>query len=293
MSIVEQALERVKGTAEDGRITPSRPKQPLLVPGPAAAEHRFESITIDYKALEDAGLMPTASARVRTVDAFRRIKWPIVRASFSPNGAGHGHSNLVLVTSSLPDEGKSFISVNLAFSIALERDCGVILVDADLAKPHISEVFGVRNKRGLTDLLTGRETDPAKVLLATDTPGFRLLPAGTPDPSAPELLASQRMHELLEWLRENCSDCIVLFDSPPLLATNEAQVLAQSAGQILLVICADRTSQADVKEAVALIEDGKSIKCVLNQVNWITSGNRYGGYYGEGFGSKSDTSRRS
>jgi protein-tyrosine kinase len=299
MSIVERAIERVRRDETEAgakhKVAESPMRQPQPVPASVALDQKLESIPIDYGALRTAGLLPPESERRRTTDEFRRIKWPLVRAAFSPDSVGQNRANLILVTSSLAGEGKSFVSVNLAFSIALERDCGVVLVDADLAKPQISEVFGARQKRGLTDLLAGRETDPAKVMLATDTPGFRLLPAGSLDPRAPELLASQRMHGLIGWLHQNCSDCIILFDSPPLLGSNEAQVLAQSAGQILLVICADKTPQSAVKDAVALIEEGnsKSIKCVLNQVNWLKPDNAYGTYYGEGYGQSAETAPRS
>jgi exopolysaccharide/PEP-CTERM locus tyrosine autokinase len=281
MSIVERALDRVRHADRPAERKPEGSARALpTLPASPSAESRLETLAIDRNALCAAGVLPPESEWRQTTDEFRRIKWPLVRAAFPESGPAVANSNRLLVTSSLAGEGKSFVSVNLAFSIALERGIGVVLVDADLARPHTSEAFGVRGRRGLTDLLSERETDPEKIILATDTPGLRLVPAGTIDASAPELLSSHRMQQLLQWLDEKFANSIILFDSPPLLVSNEAQVLSHMVGQVLMVISADNTRQSEVQEAIALLGEGPAVKCVLNKLSPAFS-RGYGAYYGQ------------
>jgi len=289
MSIVERVLDRVRqGERPTERTVETRAERKPEASRNLAAvaqnslpvDSRLDTLTVDYKSLQAAGVLPPDSERHHTTDEFRRMKWPLVRSAFPENGQPTANSNLVLVTSSLAGEGKSFVSVNLAFNIALERGVGVVLVDSDLARPHTSDAFGVRNRRGLTDLLSGRETEPEKIVLATDVPGLRIVPAGSYDAAAPELLGSQRMQSFVEWLKESFPNTIFLFDSPPLLQSNEGQVLSQFVGQVLVVISADKTRQSEVHEAVDLLAEGPAVKCVLNKVSHTFS-RGYGAYYGQ------------
>ena len=138
--------------------------------------------------------------------------------------------NLVMVTSALPSEGKTFVALNLAMSMAMELDCRVLLVDADVVAPSLPAALGIEPAKGLMDLLTDDAPRFSDVLLGTNVERLTLLLAGTPHAGAAELLASEAMARLLAEMSSRYPDRIVLFDSPPLLATSESRVLASQVG---------------------------------------------------------------
>jgi capsular exopolysaccharide synthesis family protein len=183
----------------------------------------------------------------------------------------------VLVTSAAPGDGKTFVAISLALSIAAERDCGVLLVDGDCARRRATELFNAGARPGLTELLEDGKRSLNEVVVGTNIPGVRLLPAGQPDPNAAELLASRRMDEITRELTTTYSDYIVLFDSPPLLATNEAQVLARRMGQILFVVRSGETPHALVTEALELFAEDAHVSCVVNFAS-PNDASRYSGY---------------
>jgi exopolysaccharide/PEP-CTERM locus tyrosine autokinase len=196
------------------------------------------------------------------------------------------HGNLIMVTSAVAGEGKSFTSVNLAMSIAAELDHTVMLVDADVARPSILRMLGLPDGPGLLDLLEGK-AEMSSVLMKTNIDKLTILPSGTPHARATELLASDAMRLLLDDISKRYPDRIVIFDSPPLLLTTEARVLATQMGQVILVVQADNTLQVDVQHALATIESCPVKMMLLNKVRAEAKG-KYGyGYgYGHGYGGK-------
>jgi Mrp family chromosome partitioning ATPase len=170
-----------------------------------------------------------------------------------------------MVASALPGEGKSFTTMNLAFSISLEPDVTALLVDADVANPFISRTFGVEREPGLIDVLRDASLAADDVIIATDVPGLSILPAGQPVDTAVELLGSARMREVTRQLEGAASRRLVLFDSPPLLLTNESRVLCDMVGQILLVVRAGVTERSAVAQALGLLPAEKPVNLVLNQ----------------------------
>jgi receptor protein-tyrosine kinase len=184
-----------------------------------------------------------------------------------------------MVASALPGEGKSFTSVNLAFNMALEKDTSVLLVDADLPKPQISNVFGVGREPGLVDALLDDTLDVESLVIPTSVRGLSVLSAGCPDANATELLASDRMQRLVTSLVTADPRRIVLCDSPPLLLTTESRVLASAVGQIVIVVRAESTTHQAVVDALACIPEGKSVGLVLNQCRTAPAHEYYG--YGE------------
>jgi Mrp family chromosome partitioning ATPase len=157
------------------------------------------------------------------------------------------------------------------------------LVDADVAKPHISQLFGVQNQPGLTDLLKDKNAHVDKFVIRTDMDGLKILPAGRPDEGATELLASRRMEKVINELSESYSDRIVIFDSPPLLVTSESRVLASLMGQIAMIVCAGKTPQGAVLEAIDYLDQTKPINLILNQSMGGEGSGAYG-HYGYGYG---------
>ena len=186
--------------------------------------------------------------------------------------------NLVMVTSALPGEGKTFTATNLAISVAMELDSSVLLVDGDVAHPALPDLLGVPSSPGLLDLLTEGRVDVADALVKTNIDKLTVLPAGSRHRRATELLASEQMASLLRELATRYRDRIVIFDSPPLLATTEARVLATHMGQIIVVVAANATSQRAVDHALATIENCEIVLMMLNKVTTSEVGSYYGLY---------------
>lgn len=240
-------------------------------------------VNIDYDLLRKAGLLAPDAQQHRIADQYRLIKRPILNIASGQGAYQSDDANLIMIASPMPGDGKTFNCINLALSIATEKDKSVLLVDADVAKPHISRLFGVDNEPGLIDLLTDESLAVGDLLLRTNVPGLRLLPAGQSNEHATELLASKRMASIVETLSTTFPDRIVIFDSPALLLTSEAPVLASLMGQIVVVVCAGVTPRHAVLEAVEILDPEKAISLVLNKSGKGLDVDGYGGY---GYGSR-------
>jgi exopolysaccharide/PEP-CTERM locus tyrosine autokinase len=180
----------------------------------------------------------------------------------------------------VPHEGKTFTSINLAMSIAQERDTTVLLVDSDLVERALTQFFGLNEVEGLTDLLLDYEKDLGQVLGRTNVPKLRMIPSGSRHPEGAELLASEQMERIATELSTRYPDRIVIFDAPPLLASSQAVVLTKLVGQILFVVEEGKTTQPDVQEALDLLDPDKVIGMVLNKCSARRGRRGYGAYYG-------------
>ena len=272
--------QEMSGVQEEGIAEPTlTPQQsPRVVRGRGAQARHSRTIEIDLDALAAAGYLTPDQQRSQIADEFRVIKRPIIRNT-QGKGTEVNRANLVMVTSSLPGEGKSFVALNLAMSIASEVDSTVLLVDADVANPTLLRTMRVATSKGLLDLLTTNGGDVGDVLLKTNVPKLSILPAGTSHRRATEMLASETMAELVQEMADRYPDRIIVFDSPPLLVTTEARVLASLMGQIIMVVEADRTSQSTVMRALETIESCPVVLMMLNKAPRSEVG---GGYYGYG-----------
>ena len=236
-------------------------------------------VTIDVERLDALGMItPTSSKRSKIAEEYRLIKRPLLDNVANKGAAIVENVNLIAVTSSLPGEGKTFTAINLAMSIASEKDKTVLLVDADVAKPSVMRLLGIKAEKGLTDYLLGEVNSLSDVLLKTDIPNLTILPAGKRDLHSTELLASENMRMLLQEISSRYPDRIIIFDSPPLLATSEASVLANQMGQIIVVVEAGSTSQDMFKEAIALVDPEMIIGLVLNKSGQAFGTDYYGSY---------------
>ena len=244
---------------------------------PAAGSGK--QVTLDLSRLRDAGLVdPQSNKTNRTTEEFRRIKRPLLMHIRGEGATVVDNANMIMVTSALPGEGKTFTSINLAMSIAMEMDKTVLLIDADVAKPDVTARLGVEAEKGLIDVLLDDGLTLPDVLLRTDIPKLTLLPSGSRHVHSTELLASERMRQLTLELSSRYSDRIVIFDSPPLLLTSESRVLAGLVGQIVLVTEESRTPQHAVKEAVELLDDNEIVGIVMNKGTHRKDSDGYGGY---------------
>ncbi|MGQ5522113.1 XrtA-associated tyrosine autokinase [Chitinimonas sp. PSY-7] len=261
---------------------PSRPAPaaaPPVLTEPVSIKSRH--INLQMEQLAAAGLIYPNAPRSQLADEFRVIKRPLIANAMGKGAAPVKNGNLIMVTSALPNEGKSFTAANLAISIAMELDKTVMLVDADVARPSILKMLGLPPAPGLLDVLVAESNDLSGVLLRTNIETLTILPSGTPHVRATELLASDAMNELLEEMASRYPDRIIIFDSPPLLVTTEARVLAAHMGQIVMVVRAEGTLQSDVRHALSAIEECPVKMMLLNQVK----SSKHGGYgYGYGYG---------
>ena len=238
-------------------------------------------VALDLAKMRQYGIVTPEEGRTRIAEQVRVIKRPLLTNAFGKGPAKIKNGNLIMVTSALAGEGKSFCTVNLAISIAMEMDRTVLLVDADVARPSVPRILGLGPERGLLDILLDDRLELADVLIKTNIEKLTLLTAGTRHSHSTELLASQSMGELLTELAERYSDRVVIFDSPPLLLTSEARVLATQMGQIVLVVEAERTSQQAVKETLRQIESCDVVNLIYNKAGSFSGGEYYGYYYHE------------
>jgi exopolysaccharide/PEP-CTERM locus tyrosine autokinase len=231
-------------------------------PPPKPATRRVD---LDLVRMREQGMVTAAAGRTPLLEDFRVIKRPLLQRAFAERAPGERPGNLIMITSSLPGEGKTYCAINLAMSIAMELDHTVLLVDADVARPSILRTLGLPAQRGLMDLLTDDKLDMADVMLRTNVDTLSILPAGTDTPRATELLASSTMSSLVNEIANRYPDRIVIFDSPPLLLTSEARVLASHMGQIVMMVEAQTTTQHAVKEALHQLEGFNNVNLIYNK----------------------------
>lgn len=296
MSIIEQAAERLERLRQAGIDVPDtspRPGRPALSeavasPPPAAPpkveppKKQSRTVTIDIAKLRASGMITPDAPNSKTAGEFRVIKRPLIANAQGTGVPAVRRGNLIMVTSSLANEGKSYVAVNLALSIAFEIDTTVLLVDGDVIAPAVMQKLGLGESKGLIDLLTTPSLDVGDVLLKTNIERLSVLPAGTPHDRASELLASAGMTRLIQELATRYPDRIILFDSPPLLATTESRDLASHMGQIVVVVEADRTVRSTVEDALAKVESCPVVMTVLNKAVESELGSYYGYRSGNG-----------
>jgi protein-tyrosine kinase len=246
-------------------------------------------ITFDYQALRAAGLMAEEDEQRRLVSEYRQIKRPLVAAARGRGVPPLHNGRVIMVASALPGEGKTFTSINLALTLALEKETTVLLVDGDLAKAHLSRALGVKSEPGLTDLLLNEGSDVASAIIPTSLPGVTFLPAGRSAETATELLGSARMERLVADMLSRDPSRIVVFDSPPVLLTSESRALAGVVGQIVVVVRAEGTTHKAVVDTLKYLGEDKPIGLILNQTQTGTAHAYYGyGEYGE-YGESTDS----
>jgi protein-tyrosine kinase len=240
-------------------------KAPVAPAGDHAIRSTTRKVDLDLARMRDLGMVTAAGGRTALVEDFRIIKRPLIKRAFAERAPGDLPGNLIMVTSSLPGEGKTYCAINLAMSIAMELDHTVLLVDADVARPSVLRTLGLPAQRGLMDILVDESLDLSDVMLRTNVPTLAILPAGTSTPRATELLASAAMTNLVMEIAHRYPDRIVIFDSPPLLLTSEARVLASHMGQIVVVVESETTTQHAVKEALSQLEGIANVNLIYNK----------------------------
>lgn len=299
MDLIERAAERLKKSegaeakakapAEKAAVkkkparikaeAPRRQAPPKAPPALVQTGRQSRRVEVDLDHLRRNGFLVPDDPPTRLAEEFRVIKRQLLRRAL-PGGPDMIHNgNMLLVTSTQPAEGKTFCAINLALSIASERDLTVLLVDADVARPQLMEALHVDADKGLIDVIVDERVSFSDCMLRTNIDNLSLLPAGRPHPAATELLSSEKMGEMVEELARRYSDRIIIFDSSPVLASSAPGVLAQHVGQAMFVVEADRTRETQVIEALSLISECKNINLLLNKTRFMGGKVRFGSYY--------------
>lgn len=295
MSFVETAIKKMQGSAGAGQesvrgaATQVQGTPSIQLDGStterksgAGLKAYTHKIVLNRERLAELGMLAPEQQQLQMANQYRQIKRPLIAAAVGRGVPKLPSGNIVMVASALPGEGKTFTSINLALSMAMEQDIRVVLVDADVAKPHVSEMFGAGNRMGLLDALVDDSLDVESLVLQTDIPRLGFLPAGKKVKYvATELLSSVRMEQIMAKIVGD-DNCIIVVDSPPLLLASESLPLVNVAGQIVFVVKAGVTPQQTVMDAISYLGDGKFIGVVLNQSDGKTLGTYYGGETGGG-----------
>jgi protein-tyrosine kinase len=240
-------------------------------------------VIVDRDKLREAGFIVPDGPVTGISEEFRIIKRQLLMvAKGSPKTAPVPHGERILICSAHPNEGKTFCALNLALSIAAEKDNEVLLVDADFAKPSILSSLGLEGSKGLMDALADPELPVENCIIHTDIPGLAILPAGDQTNADTEYLASARTEQVLDRLTRHNPNRIVIFDSPPALSASPASVLATHVGQVLMVVKADETTETALRDALSLMGGCEHIQLLLNGTKFSPTGRRFGSYYGYG-----------
>lgn len=290
MNLIEQATRRLEELRRAGievpNAVPLEPAAaeavatrvvdatPVIAPAPEApvaepANDRSigktsREVTIDLDHLASQGyLTPMLSDRV-LAEQIRIIKQAVLK-NVEDAGARGLRRNLVLVTSATAGEGKTFFSMNVAMSLAMEVDFHALLVDADVLRPSVLDRYGIEPGPGLLDLATRPELDISDVLLRTNVPKLSLLPAGKQTHKSAELLSSAYIDRLLTELSERYADRLVIFDAPPILVSSGTRHLATRVGQVIMVVQADSADSRAVSQAFDAVDSCPLVSTVLNR----------------------------
>ena len=296
MSIIERAV--VKYGSEKELDQQGASIESTVVSAPGLSDNMYRERTADdtvvartqdrlwciQERLRSIGMLVPGGLDNKFLDEYRRIKRPLLANAFGKNAGLIDRGNLILVTSAVPNEGKTYTAVNLALAIARERDHTVLLVDCDAVKRDASRMMGLDDVPGLTDVLERDDLDLGDVMCRTDIPDLVLVPAGRPYDNVTELFASRKMSDLSEELLSRYQDRVIIFDSPPLLATPQTAVLVTLVGQVTVVVAAGKTPVAMVNDSLDLVPRDKAIGLILNKHTSVLrrQPTQYHGYYDYG-----------
>ncbi len=300
MSIIEKAVDKLTkqmleslepsaGTAMDNsrQLKEVSSSEPLIFAEAEAQKQKTDSenkntssasVELDLDMLAEKGFVTPDVENRRIAEELRMIKRRLLINASGLGEEKYPNANLILVSSASSGEGKTFLSVNLAMSIAMEIDRTALLVDADVAKSSVAKTLGFDYALGLTDYLTDDSIDLSDILLKTNVDRLAVLPAGKRLSNITEQVASDKMKRLMLEISRRYSDRIIIFDGPPLLSTTSSNVLAGLVGQVVVVAEANRTTEDKLLAAIDRLDHAKAIGLVLNKYHEKVETDYYGDY---------------
>lgn len=262
-------------------VVPAPAPQPVVEPAPEPARFNDTAHPVDREHLREQGLIVPEGTVTELLEEFRIVKRQLlVQAADLRRQKAGPMAQRVLISSPHPGEGKTYCALNLALSIAAEKESEVLLVDADFAKPSVLSALGLPGGPGLMDALMDESIDPADCVLGTDIPGLWVMPAGDTTAHDSEYLSSSRTARILDRLTQGAPNRMVIFDSPPALAASPAAELAKYVGQTVVIVRADKTGRGALDDAISLLGACPNVQLLLNAAQFSPSGRRFGSYYG-------------
>jgi len=304
LNLIQRALDRMQGSESSAPASvekimsaqiPLRMSHPSSLPDEAVAPNKTSSsspsaapVRLNMAALRRAGMINPEIKTSNIANEFRNIKRKVLVAARDKQSR-ELVNNLVMVTSSLPEEGKTFTSVNLALSLSAEREVQVLLMDCDLHRPTVQNFFESAGEAGLSEMLSNGITDIQGMVHRCDTiPNLGVLFAGKHMDNSPELVASTTMHNLLLATSKRYRDQIIIIDTPPALTSFEPAILAHNVQQAILVVSAQRSGRGQVEKALDAISACHNISLLFNRASkWEQ---RDTGYY-YNYGPKHDVAQ--
>jgi exopolysaccharide/PEP-CTERM locus tyrosine autokinase len=261
MSRIEEILEKAAKMREGGgngekskKISPPGSKVPRV---------------IRQARIENPNLVTIVDPDSSTAEEYRKLKSMVVKLTEMDN-----FRNMLMVTSAIGGEGKSITALNLAITLAQEYDHTVLLVDADLRQPSLSNYLGIHTELGLTDCLV-EGVGIGSALIKTGIGGLVFLPSGSKVSNPGELLSSNRMREIVKDLKYRYPDRYVIFDTPPVLPFAEVLSVGALLDGVIFVVREGVTPEDDMKDAVAVLKDANLLGVVYNAAETVLSSGHY------------------
>lgn len=279
--------EQMVETAPAQPVAPAAAPAPVALsptPAPRSPTRGIKPVAkVDRERLLSLNFIDPYGSVTGLSEEFRIVKRQLLLAARGGKGVDAiPHGERILICSANPNEGKTFCAVNLALSMASEKDNRVLLVDADFAKPSVLARLGIEGGRGLMDALADPAIDVEDLVIETDIEGLSILPAGAQTNQDTEYLAASRTAAVLDQLTSHDPARIIIFDSPPALAASPASVLALHVGQAVMVVHADVTTDSALRDALSLLSGCEHIQLLLNRAKFSPTGRKFGNYYGYG-----------
>ncbi len=254
---------------------------PLQLSKNGHSRKRLSTVSVNIEKSESPALVTYVRPKSEAAEAYRALRTSILLSSFG------APPKVILVTSALPQEGKTTISANSALVLA-QRGGRVLLIDADLRRPGIDKLFGLRSRGGLSSVISGVDKIDDVIVQFTQVPNLWIMPAGPVPPQPAELLGSSVMKDhITRWRNE--FDHIII-DTPPCLSVTDAVVLTPEADRVILVARSGKTTKAALRRACDLLlqVNARIMGIVLNALDlrsgdayYYTYGNLYARYYDE------------
>lgn len=237
-------------------------------------------IQLDFDYLKGRGFLVPDDKTSKIHQEFRLVKRRLLDNAFGRLRPVVGNGRLIMVTSSLPSEGKTFSAINLAISIAIGGEHPVLLIDADIARPSVSNTLqlDIPDEVGLTDYLEDPTIPISELLHETSVPGLSLMTAGHLNHRPVDLLASNNMAQLVERLKTMLPHHVIIFDTPPLLPVTETRSLSALVGQVMLVVAAGETPRSAVNESLLQLENCEAVGLLFNKAPVQPKAPAYYGY---------------
>lgn len=222
--------------------------------------------------MENQNIITIRKPKSPISEAYRTLRTNIQFSSFD------NKVQIIVITSSGPGEGKSTTAANLAVVMA-ESGAKTILIDCDQRKPTLHKIFSLSNQAGISDLLVGNIKFQEAVKITT-IQNLDILTSGTKPPNPAELLASSKMKQFIESLRENYE--YIIIDTPPVIAVTDAQLLSSYADGCILVVASSQVEREVAEKAKELLRkvNAKILGAVLNKLEMNEKRYYYNYYYG-------------